>query len=185
MEPDEEVDALVRAAQAGDAEALNELLVRLQPLVLRRCSRFLPHRMDAEEAAQDALLQISRCLGSFTGRGSFRGWVTVVASNCARGTYRSMRRRSELTGAAPLPEGADPQTTSVIAGTRLDLLETLDALDAAYPDLVEPFVLRDLGELSYDEIATAVDLPLSTVKDRIHRARTFVRGRLSAPEGHR
>ena len=183
MEPDEDVDALVRAAQAGDAAALNELLVRLQPLVLHRCARFLPHRMDAEEAAQDALLQISRHLRDFTGRGSFRGWVTVVASNCARGTYRSMKRRSEVAGAAPLLEGVDPQTTSVIAGTRLDLLEALDALGAAYPDLVEPFVLRDLGSLSYDEIAEIAGLPLTTVKDRIHRARTFVRARLSVHEG--
>ncbi|GAB2589425.1 RNA polymerase sigma factor [Microlunatus antarcticus] len=185
MDPDEDVDALVRAAQAGDAEALNELLVRLQPLVLHRCSRFLPHRMDAEEAAQDALLMISRHLRDFGGRGSFRGWVTVIASNCARGTYRSMRRHSEVVGAAPLLESADPQTTSVIAGTRLDLLETLDALGAAYPDLVDPFVLRDLGELTYDEIAAILNLPLSTVKDRIHRARTFVRGRLRPSAEHR
>lgn len=178
MEPDEDVDALVRAAQAGDADALNQLLVRLQPLALHRCSRFLPHRMDAEEAAQDTLLAISRSLGSYTGRGSFRGWVTVVASNCARATYRSLRRRSELAGAAPLLEGVDPQTTSVIAGTRLDLMETLDALGSTYPDLVEPFVLRDLGELTYDQIAEVVGVPVTTVKDRIHRARTFVRARL-------
>lgn len=187
METDEDVDALVRTAQAGDAEALNALLVRLQPLVQRRCARFLPHRMDAEEAAQDALLQISRHLQDFGGRGSFRGWVTVVASNSARATYRSLRRRADLVAAAPPLEVADPQTTSVIAGTRLDLLETLDALDAAYPDLVEPFVLRDVGELSYDEIAEVVGLPLTTVKDRIHRARTFVRARLrlAVEETHR
>lgn len=178
MEPDDDLDALVRAAQAGDTDALDELLARLQPTVLHRCSRFLPHRMDAEEAAQDTLLAISRSLGSYTGRGSFRGWVTVVASNCARATYRSLRRRSEVAGRAPLLDPVDPQTTSVIAGTRLDLLESLDALAARYPDLVEVFVLRDVGELGYDQIAALVDLPLSTVKDRIHRARTFVRGRL-------
>jgi RNA polymerase sigma factor (sigma-70 family) len=178
VEPGDDLDALVHGAQAGDEAALNELLVRLQPLVLRRCARFLPYRMDAEEAAQDTLLAISRSLGSYTGRGSFRGWVTVVASNCARATYRTLRRRSEVAGVPPQLEGADPQTTSVIAGTRLDLVETLDALGAAYPDLVEPFVLRDLGELGYDEIARTTGLPLTTVRDRIHRARTFVRSRL-------
>ena len=134
--------------------------------------------MDAEEAAQDALLAISTKLGTYAGRGSFRGWVTVIASNCARATYRSLRRRSEVAGAPALLEAPDPRTTSVIAGTRLDLLESLDAARHRHPDLVEPFVLRDVGELSYDEIADAVDLPLTTVKDRIHRARTFVRGRL-------
>ncbi|GAA3573320.1 RNA polymerase sigma factor [Microlunatus spumicola] len=169
MPTDEDLDGLVPAAQAGDAEALNALLVRLQPLVLRRCSRFLPHRADAEEAAQDTLLAVSRGLGGWTGRGSFRGWVTVIASNCARATYRALRRRSEVAGLAPWLEGVDPQTTSVIAGTRLDLLESLDALGAAYPDL---------GELGYDEIAEVLGLPLTTVRDRIHRARTFVRARL-------
>ena len=178
MEPEDDLDALVRAAQAGDEAALNELLVRLQPLVLRRCARFLPYRVDAEEAAQDALLAISRSLRSYTGRGSFHGWVTVIASNCARATYRSLRRRAEVAGVPPQLEGIDPQTTSVIAGTRLDLVETIDALGAAHPDLVEPFVLRDLGELAYDEIAETIGLPLSTVRDRIHRARTFVRSRL-------
>ena len=185
MEPEDDLDALVRAAQAGDGAALNELLVRLQPLVLRRCVRFLPHRADAEEAAQDTLLAISRSLGGYTGRGSFRGWVTVVASNCARATYRSLRRRAEVVGVPPQLERVDPQTTSVIAGTRLDLLETLDALGSAYPDLVEPFVLRDLGELGYDEIARTTGLPLTTMRDRIHRARTFVRGRLRAAPDER
>jgi RNA polymerase sigma factor (sigma-70 family) len=181
MVADEDLDALVAAARGGDGAALDALLLRVQPLVLRRCARFLPHRMDAEEAAQDALLAVSRGLDRFTGRGSFRGWVTVVASNSARATYRSLRRRAEVSAPVAL-EAPDPQTTSVIAGTRLDLLESLDALGAAYPDLVDPFVLRDLGELGYDEIAEQLDLPLTTVKDRIHRARTFVRARL-APAG--
>jgi RNA polymerase sigma factor (sigma-70 family) len=176
---DEELDQLVRLAQAGDPDALHELLVRLQPFVVRRCSRFLPHRMDAEEAAQDTLLVVSSKIGSYTGRGSFRAWVTVVASNCARTTYRSLKRRSEVAGAPILVEAADPQTTSVIAGTRLDLLESLDAMTRRYPDLVDVFVLRDVGELSYDQIAAVVDLPLSTVKDRIHRARTFMRAQLA------
>lgn len=175
---EEDLRDLVRRAQAGEAGALDELLAHVQPLVVRRCARLLPYRLDAEEAAQDALLAVARGLAGFGGRGSFRGWVTVVASNSARATYRSLRRRAEV--AAPVAlEVTDPQTTSVIAGTRLDLLESLDALAATYPDLVEPFVLRDLGELGYAEIATQLDLPLTTVKDRIHRARTFVRGRLS------
>lgn len=178
---DEDTDRLVRLAQAGDADALNELLVRLQPVVLHRCSRFLPYRMDAEEAAQDALLAVSRHLPSFTGRGSFRGWVTVIASNSARATYRTLRRRSEVAGTASMIETSDPRTTSVIAGTRLDLLESLDELEQRHPDLVDSFVLRDVAELSYDQIAVAVDVPLTTVRDRIHRARVFMRTRLGVP----
>jgi RNA polymerase sigma-70 factor (ECF subfamily) len=73
----------------------------------------------------------------------------------------------------------------VIAGTRLDLLDALDDLERSHPVLVESFVLRDLGELSYQEIAEVTGTRLGTVKDRIHRARRFVEPRLRADAGRR
>src|ERR1051325_10264972 len=76
---EDELRPLVASAQAGDRASLDRLLARLRPTVLRRCSRFLPHHADAEEAAQDALLSISRHLPEYSGRGSFLGWVTVIA----------------------------------------------------------------------------------------------------------
>lgn len=169
---------LVAAAQQGDPESLERLLARLRPMVLRRCSRFLPHHADAEEAAQDALLSISTHLHEYSGRGSFLGWVTVIASNAARSTYRSMRRRAEDSHAI-VPEGLDPRTTSVIAGTRLDLMESLAALEDRHPALVKSFVLRDLGDLTYVQVAEITGAPLGTVKDRIHQARRFMRERLN------
>jgi RNA polymerase sigma factor (sigma-70 family) len=172
---DSSLEDLVRSAQTGDRAALEEVLLRIRPLVLRRCSRFLPHHADAEEAAQDALLTISRKITSYTGRGSFVGWVTVVTSNTARATYRSLRDRvGTLSAVGVMPDAPDPRTTSVIAGTRLDLLEALLDLEQRHPALVESFVLRDLGELSYAEIAEVTGSPLGTVKDRIHQARKFV-----------
>lgn len=134
MEQDDALAALVRSAQAGDQPALGEVLLRIRSLVLRRCARILPHHADAEEAAQDALLTISRKIISYAGRGSFLGWTSVVASNAARATYRSLRDRAgslSVTGA--VPDGRDPRTTSVIAGTRLDLLEALDELQRRHP----------------------------------------------------
>ena len=76
-ERDAEILALAERARAGDRRALDDLMVRLQPLVMRRCARFLPCREDAEEAAQDALIAIATKLSSFSGTGSFIGWVTV------------------------------------------------------------------------------------------------------------
>ncbi|MCC5477012.1 RNA polymerase sigma factor [Streptomyces sp. NPDC059680] len=177
MLEEDELTQLVASAQAGDRASLDRLLVRLRPTVMRRCSRFLPHHADAEEAAQDALLSISTHLHEYTGRGSFLGWVTVIASNAARSTYRSMRRRAEDSHAI-VPDGVDPRTTSVIAGTRLDLMESLAALEERHPALVESFVLRDLGDLTYLQVAEITGAPLGTVKDRIHQARRFMRDRL-------
>jgi RNA polymerase sigma factor (sigma-70 family) len=178
MDDDSELDALVRAAQAGDGGALDEVLSRIRPLVMRRCARFLPHPQDAEEAAQDALLAVSTKLATYSGRGTFLGWVTVIASNSARMTYRSMRRRADTASLAAVPEATDPRTTSVIAGTRLDVMDSLCELEQRHPALVESFVLRDLGSLPYDEIADLLAVPLGTVKDRIHQARRFMREHL-------
>jgi RNA polymerase sigma factor (sigma-70 family) len=171
----------VRAVD-GDSGALEDLLRRVEPLVLRRCSRFLPFQGDAEEASQDALLAIASKLHTYTGSGSFVGWVTVIASNSARSTYRSLRRRASESAVERLPERPDARTPSVIAGSRVDLLEALEALEEARPHLVEAFVLRDLGSLPYDEVASLTGAPLGTVKARIHAARAFMRERLAVRE---
>jgi RNA polymerase sigma-70 factor (ECF subfamily) len=99
----------------------------------------------------------------------------VVASNSARSTYRSLKRRAAERPTDELPVRADPRTTSVIAGSRLDLLEALEVIGTDHPELVEPLVLRDVQQLDYNEIATILDVPLGTVKSRIHSARTAVR----------
>ncbi|MFC5678462.1 RNA polymerase sigma factor [Aeromicrobium endophyticum] len=174
-------DRLIAHARAGEPHAMDDLLAAARPLVLRRCAKFLPYRDDAEEAAQEALLTIATRLDDFGGRGSFAGWVTVIASNQALQTYRSMKKRfgdveSEAAGDRP-----DPRTTSVIAGTRLDLLDALEQLQLDHPAVVEAFVLRDLGALPYDEIAQLTGAPLGTVKARIHTARAYVRERWSGP----
>lgn len=173
-----ELERLRTAAASGDVRAMDDLLRALQPLVMRRCAKFLPYQGDAEEAAQDALMSIASKLGSFSGQGSFVGWVTVVASNSARSTYRSLKRRGSEKATEVLPEHGDPRTTSVIAGSRVDLLEALEAMESAKPHLVEAFVLRDLGSLPYEEVARQTGVPLGTAKARIHDARAFMRQRL-------
>lgn len=175
---DDVLEDLVTRARAGDQDALDDLLARIRPMVLGRCRSFLPCSADAEEAAQDALLTVATKLDQYAGRGSFRGWVVVVTSNTARSTYRTLRRRFAESADVVAPETADPRTTSVIAGTRLDLLDALEDLETRAPAVVEPFVLRDLGGLSYAEISDLTGLPQSSVRDRIHRARTQLRAAL-------
>ncbi|MGH3461234.1 MAG: RNA polymerase sigma factor [Kribbellaceae bacterium] len=175
----EDLEDLAAAAAAGDKAAVNELLERVRPQVMRRVSRFLPCKEDAEEAAQDTLLTVATKIHTFKGTGSFAGWLTIVATNCARQTYRSLKRRSHERSTELLPETIDPRTTSVIAGSRLDLLEALDSLESEHPQLVQPLVLRDLGGMSYAEIADELSSPLGTVKARIHQARKHVAARLA------
>jgi RNA polymerase sigma factor (sigma-70 family) len=168
-------EALARRAADGDRAALDELLRLIEPRVLRQVSRFLPYRQDAEEATQDVLLKVATRIGTFEGRSKFSTWLYEVTANQARQTYRSLRRRAaESTTDVPV-ERPDPRTTSVIAGSRLDLLDALERLETEHPDLVRAFVLRDLSDLEYADIARLLDVPVGTVKARIHHARRYVR----------
>jgi RNA polymerase sigma-70 factor (ECF subfamily) len=149
----------------------------VRPDVLRLCARFLPNREDAEDACQDTLLALARGISRFEGRSSFRTWLYRLSANRARSTYQSLRGRfAAEAGGTPLPDQADPRTTSVVAGTRLDLL---DALESLRPDLAEAVTLRDILDLSYREIAALLGLPEGTVKSRIHQARAILRYRLT------
>lgn len=176
---DDDVEELARRAAAGDAAALDPLLRAIQPRVLRQCAAFLPCRQDAEEACQDVLVAVTRNITRFEGRSRFSTWLREVTANSARSTYRSLRRRAAVALPAESADRADPRTTSVIAGSRLDLLEALDQLERDHPQLVRPFVLRDLCDLEYAEIARRLELPLGTVKARIHHARAAIRSSLA------
>jgi len=173
-DPDE-LDALALRAAGGDRAALEDLLVAVQPRVRRICGRMLLYPEDAEEAAQDALLLVATKIGQFGGRSRFTTWLHAVASNSARSTYRTLKRRAAERLTEDLPAAPDPRTTSVIAGSRLDLLEALEVVGSTRPELVEPLVLRDVQQLEYAEIAELLEIPLGTVKSRIHAARTAVR----------
>lgn len=172
---------LARRAAAGDPNALNRLLSEVRPEVVRRCGRFLPCREDAEEAAQDVLLQIARRIATFEGRSRFSTWLYTVVANCARQKYRELKRRAAEQPVVIEPaEHVDPRTTSVIAGSRIDLLEALERLEREHPHLVAPLVYRDICQLEYAEVAERVGIPLGTLKSRLHEARRQVRPWLAA-----
>ena len=126
----DEIDELARRAQGGDGNALEDLLREIRPRALSVCRGVLPYTPDAEDACQEALINIAAKIGSWGGRGRFTTWMHVVAVNSARSTYRRMKNQAapsdpQATGAMERP---DPRTTSVIAGTRLDLLDAMDCL---------------------------------------------------------
>lgn len=173
----DEIDELARQASDGDRQALETLLGAIRPRALNVCRGVLPHLPDAEDACQDALLKISDKIGSWNGNARFTSWMHVVALNAARSAYRRMRNQAraadpQLPGPLQQP---DPRTTSVIAGTRLDLLEAMEKLERTHPILVEPLLLRDVYGMAYGEIAALVGAPLGTVKAQVHRGRQFTR----------
>ena len=175
LAPDD-IDALAEQARDGDRDALEQLLAEVRPRVLNICRGVLPYSGDAEDACQEAMLNVATKIGGWGGRGRFTTWLHIVAVNSARTTYRRLRNLATPTdfedGAHDRP---DPRTTSVIAGTRLDLLEAMETIERDHPQFVEPLLLRDVYGLPYDEIAALVDAPLGTVKAQIHHGRKLAR----------
>ncbi len=179
----DEIDDLARRAQAGDAAAMEDLLTAVRPRALNVCRGVLPHSPDAEDACQEALINIANKLGSWHGNGRFTTWMHAVAVNSARSTYRRLKNQAIVGGVSDaLNDKPDPRTTSVIAGTRLDLLEAMEKLEREHPQFVEPLLLRDVYGLPYEEIARLVGAPLGTVKAQIHHGRKLVRPMLRGGE---
>src|SRR3954463_9786600 len=170
----DDIDEWARLAQDGDRAALEQLLTAIRPRCLNVCRGVLPYTPDAEDACQEALLNIANKIGSWQRNGRFTTWMHVVAVNSARTTYRRMKNQAISSDVLPL-ERPDPRTTSVIAGTRLDLLEAMEVIERDHPQMVEPLILRDVYGMSYDDIAQLIGVPLGTVKAQIHHGRKLAR----------
>ena len=177
----DEIDDLARRAQDGDRDAMELLLGAIRPRALNVCRGVLPYTPDAEDACQEALLNIANKIGSWGGRGRFTTWMHVVAVNSARTTYRRMKNQAIASDVEQM-EKPDPRTTSVIAGTRLDLLEAMETIERDHPQFVEPLLLRDVYGMSYEEIAALVGVPLGTIKAQIHHGRKLARPLLRAAD---
>lgn len=166
---------LVIEAQAGDERSLEQLLRASEPLIISRARKFFPNRHDAEEATQEALFAVSRRLSSFEGRAKYTTWLYQVTTNACIDWYRQIKRRQSVLIDAPV-QAATGSSPSVLAGHRLDLLDVAQQMDQR---VIEPVLLRDLVELDYAEIAELLDLPVGTVKSRIHEGRQELRRQLS------
>lgn len=175
--PEQNDNALVAAARAGDRSSLDVLLRRHYDRIFAVCRRVTGHEADAADAAQEAMIAIVRGLPKFDGRSSFATWVYRIATNASLDELRRRRRRPHASidgmaigdDTAPL-DHADPDS-----GLRLDGIGDRMLLDVALADLAEdfrvPVVLRDVGDLDYSEIAAVLGVPVGTVKSRIARGR--------------
>lgn len=136
---------------------------------------------DAADLVQEVLLRVRRGLASYT-PGSFEGWLWRITRNAFLDSVRKKKRRPT----SPLPDDdrntllTSPSPDEVLASVRLS--EDIQAALLKLPiDFRECVVLCDVAGLSYEEIASAVDVPIGTVRSRIHRGRKLLRGLLTWP----
>jgi RNA polymerase sigma-70 factor (ECF subfamily) len=158
---------LVRAAQTGDLAAFEELVRRYELPVYRVALRMLGNPTEAEDAAQDALVQAWQALPMFRGESSAATWLyRVVTNRCL-----NLLQRRRLT--EPLSESHEAPMSE--PGQIAETMDTLELLKRSMmqltPEQRAPLVLREFEGLSYEEIGAVLEISVPAVKGRIWRAR--------------
>ena len=180
MDPDE---ALVTAAQAGDAEAIDTLLRRHQARIFNFALALTANGADADDLAQETFVRAFRGLRRFRGESSFRNWLYRIAANAAR-SRRGQRARQAAVWDERLEAGDLAERHPASAGSSVEqTVMQRQALDRALASLPAQMraavVLRDVEGLDYREIAAALGIPVGTVMSRIFRARRLLRPMLA------
>ena len=130
-----------------------------------------PTRSTPRRPLRTRCSSIARRIETFEGRAKFTTWMYQLTTNAAIDCYRKLKRRRSVLETPP-ELAAGGSSPSVIAGARIDLLEAAEQLDER---LVEPVFMRDLCELEYADIAELLDVPVGTIKSRIHDGRAKLR----------
>ena len=182
----------VERCVAGDREAFGEIVERWQDRIYGAILRMVRDPELARDLAQETFLRAFDKLSSFRGGSAVGTWLYSIAVNQVRS---EMRKRSAQKYGSPVsldalsgggdaddsprfePEGHTETAVETLA-TREHCALLLDEVERLEPDYREVIVLREFQDLAYDEIAETLDVPVGTVRSRLHRARGELRERL-------
>ncbi len=188
-DPDDDLP-LIEAARRGDREAWAALYRRHLPRIMGTCMLMTRNRERAEDLAQDTFVKIIRAIDRFDGRAKFTTWITTIAMNVCRSSFRSEKLRSHASLDAPA-RGRDDRAPQEPAqpwepkgGSRVEANEDRDRVLAALsrldPDQRAVLILADSQGLSYEHIAGTLGVAVGTVKSRLFRARTALRQQMES-----
>lgn len=169
--------ALLRRIQDGDKDAFRDLAERLAPSALAVATRITANRDLAEEAVQEAFVDVWRKSERFdAGRGGIRQWILAVVHNKAVDAVRRERAAVDASQNVPEPAaGPDPEEAGVAADHRARVLRAVNDLSPAQRDAV---MLAYFGGLTYRQVATKLGIPEGTAKSRLRDGLTTLRGLL-------
>ena len=171
-----EIDPLIERCLKGDQSAWEAVVSLYWRKVFNIAYKFVGRHDEAEDLTQDVFLKLFKSLKTFDRRANFSTWLISVSRNLCIDHYRSMRREHDV-----VTHDVDPSTLAKASAADSPhlLLERRDrvsllraALDRLAPTLRTAVMLRDIQELSYQEIADRLGVPEGTVKSRINRGRT-------------
>jgi RNA polymerase sigma-70 factor, ECF subfamily len=176
--------ALIHAAQHGDLDAFNSLVLAHQDVVYNTALRILNDEDLAADASQEAFLSAFRALNSYRG-GSFRAWLLRTVTNACYDELRRKKRRPTTPLEPETNDGEDVESPGWLADPnaspeqQLDQAELEHAIQHCLENLPDNFrmvvVLADIQGLDYSEVALAVKSPVGTIRSRLARARLRLR----------
>ena len=181
----------VNRFKGGDQSAFDEMVSRYRDRIYGMVNQLLRNSQDAEEVTQDAFIRAHRGLVNFRGDSAFSTWLYQIATNLARNRYWYWwRRKRDKSVSFDAPVSADNATTladliPAEVETPDDITVTQEFIDRIAQGMErlsakhrEILTLRNIKNLSYEEIADILDISVGTVKSRIARARESLRAKL-------
>lgn len=176
--------ALINAAQKGDLDSFNSLILHYQDSVFNTALRILGDEDLAQDAAQETFISAFRGILSFRG-GSFKAWITRTVINACYDELRRQKRRPTTPLEPETRDGEEMDSPKWLADPNMTPAEKSEAdeLEHAIQHCLETLptnfrtvvVLADIQGLDYSEVAAAARVPLGTIKSRLARARLRLR----------
>jgi RNA polymerase sigma-70 factor (ECF subfamily) len=170
---------LIQRARRGETEAFGELITRYQTSVFNVCYRILHERAEAEDMAQETFIRAHERLSTFDDERPFGPWIRRVAANVCLNHLSAQKTAAELDDERDADASQRPEAAQEARERSEQIREVLASLPPHYRVVIE---LRHYQELSYDEIATELNIPLSDVKSHLFRARKLLAEKLHAPD---
>ena len=167
--------ALVRRCLAGDTAAFEGLVTQYQRLAFKVALRMLGDYEDARDATQNTFVKAFEKLRTYDARYRFFSWMYRILLNECLNVRRARHPAEELS--VDEPSRARSADSVEAAEQRRDVRAALLSLPVYYREVI---VLRHFAQMSYEEIAETVGVPVKTVKSRLHTARQQLMGQLSA-----
>jgi RNA polymerase sigma-70 factor (ECF subfamily) len=168
---------LIRRFRAGDEPAFVALMDRHERRVYNLAYRMLGNTEDARDVTQEVFLSCFRHLGTFRGEAAFSTWLHRVTVNACHDLIRRRPPTASLdAGVADRPAGPDLADRAVLAS------DVQRALLAIPPEYRAVLVLHEVGDLPVGEVAAVLEIPVGTVKSRLHRGRVALARALGLPE---
>ena len=195
---DLEEASFVARLRARDERAFNELVRAYERRVFGLVFRMLGNREEAEDLAQEVFVQVFKAIDQFRGEARLSTWIYRIAVNLCknRSKYLSRRHtnkqddidafgdRAPMSSAKGTTAGSIARPDDLLVGMQVERV-VQQAIESLEPEFREALILRDVEDLSYEEIAQITGLPDGTVKSRIHRARAQLKAAIERMLGEK